>query len=64
VIAVELAEDLSDNTGAERIALVSELTQELHRVVGGHENDPSVPIEKWPQIVRRSELPKGFIHDD
>ena len=54
----------SDNTQAGQAALVSELTQELHRVVVGHENDPSVPIEDWPQIVWRSELPKGFILDD
>ena len=33
-------------------------------VVVGHENDPSVPIEDWSQIVWRSELPKGFILDD
>ena len=54
----------SDNAQADHGALVSELTQELHRVVTGHENDPSVPIEDWPQIVWRSELPQSFILDD
>ena len=54
----------SDNTQADQTALVSELTQELHRVVVGHENDLSVPIEDWPQVVWRSELAKEFILDD
>ncbi len=54
----------SDNTQADQTALVSELTQELHRVVVGHQNDPSVPVEDWPQIVWRSEVPQGFILDD